>query len=85
MEIESREAVRTFLADLMARKGDTREFSNSDSLVFSGRLQSVDVVEIVLFLEREFGLNFAEIDFDQSRFDSVDEIAALIAENSPAA
>ena len=83
METDSRVRLRSFLAGLMSRKGDTSELSDSDSLILSGRLQSVDVVEIVLFLEQEFRLNFANIDFDQSRFDSVDELAALIAENSP--
>lgn len=85
METDSRASLRSFLAGLMSRKGDSRDFSDSDSLILSGRLQSIDVVEIVLFLEREFRLNFADIDFDQSRFDSVDEIAALIAENAPGA
>jgi hypothetical protein len=35
-------------------------------------------VEIVIFLEEKFGVDFAEIGFDQALIDSVDAIAALI-------
>ena len=52
---------------------DTRGFSDTDSLIFSGRFQSLDVLEIVVFLEERFGIDFSE-GFDQSRLDSVEEI-----------
>jgi acyl carrier protein len=46
-------------------------------LLFSGRLQSVDAVEIVVFLEENFGIDFARIGFDKERIDSIDAIFAL--------
>jgi acyl carrier protein len=71
-------AIRQFIERLLAQKGDQRPFSDSDSLVFSGRLQSVDVVEVVVFLEEQWAIDFAQIGFDQTQFDSVDAIQGLI-------
>ena len=53
------------------------DFSDSDSLLLGGRLQSLDAVEIVVFLEETFGVDFAAIGFDQEKIDSVDAITSL--------
>jgi len=74
--------IREFLQGLLARKGDGQPFSDVSSLVLSGRLQSVDAVEIAVFLETEFGVDFATTGFDQERIDTVDAIAALVEESS---
>jgi acyl carrier protein len=70
-------AIRQFIERLLAQKGDQKPLRDSDSLVFSGRLQSVDVVEVVVFLEEQWGIDFAQIGFDRNQFDSVDAIDAL--------
>lgn len=72
-----RPMVRGMIQELLARNSDSRPFSDQDSLVFSGKLQSVDVLDVVVFLEERFQIDFSE-EFDQSRLDSVDEIVALI-------
>lgn len=61
------------LSEVPTKNGDTRPFTDSDSLILSGRLQSVEVLEIVVFLEENFGMDFSE-GFDQAWLDSVDEI-----------
>jgi acyl carrier protein len=76
--MDHRLAIRQFIERLLAQKGDQRPFSDSDSLVFSGRLQSVDVVEVVVFLEEQWAIDFAQIGFDQTQFDSVEAIHGLI-------
>jgi acyl carrier protein len=76
--VDQREAVRELLQQLLAQKGDNRPFSDSDSLLLGGRLQSVDAVDVVIFLEEKFGIDFAAIGFDESQIDSVDAILALI-------
>ena len=70
--------LREFVKNLLQRKGDRQPFSDHDSLLLSGRLESVDAVEIVVFLEENFGIDFAQIGFDQSLIDSVDAIASLL-------
>jgi len=73
-------AIRKFLQDLLAGKGDRRPFSDDDSMLFSGRLQSVDAVDVAVFLEEKYGVDFAEMGFDQERLDTVNGIAGLIEE-----
>jgi acyl carrier protein len=62
----------------LTRKGDRQPFSDSDSLLLGGRLESVDAVDIVVFLEEKFRIDFAEVGFDQALIDSVDAIDSLI-------
>jgi len=76
--MDHREEIRKYLQELLMQKGDKQPFSDDASLLLSGRLASVDAVEIVVFLEEKFGINFAEIGFDQAMIDSVDAIDSLI-------
>lgn len=69
--------IREFVHNLLVTNGDAEPLSDHDSLFFSGRLQSIDAVEIVVFLEENFGINFAEIGFDREQIDSVDTITVL--------
>lgn len=79
--MNDRAAVRAFLKDLLLKRGDTDEFADTDSLiVLRGRLASVDVLELVVFLEERYKIDFAERGFDQNRLDTIDEIMALIEE-----
>jgi acyl carrier protein len=47
-------------------------------LIISGRLESIDALEIAFFLEERYSVDFAQIGFDQNQLDSVDEIVSLI-------
>ena len=76
--MEEKARIRELVRSLLLNKGDAQPFKDDDSLLLSGRLQSIDAVEIVVFLEQNFGLDFAEIGFDQQQLDSVDAICALI-------
>jgi acyl carrier protein len=76
--MDHREEIRKYLQELLLQKGDKQPFSDDASLLLSGRLASVDAVEIVVFLEEKFGVNFAELGFDQELIDSVDAIDSLI-------
>ena len=76
--MSARAQVREFVENLLRDKSDVQPFTDSDSLIFSGRLQSIDAVEIVVFLEEGFGIDFAEIGFDEQMLDSVNAICALI-------
>ncbi|MGB2671347.1 MAG: acyl carrier protein [Candidatus Acidiferrum sp.] len=76
--MDQKPAIRQFLKDLLATKGDSLPFSDSDSLLLSGRLQSLDAVEVVVFLEEKFAVDFAAVGFDQEKIDSVGAIASLV-------
>jgi acyl carrier protein len=74
------ESIRRVIAAVLADAGDEAPFGDAESLVVSGRLASIDVVNIVVALEQEFGLTIQADDFDPMRFDSVETIAELLAE-----
>jgi acyl carrier protein len=70
--------VRDFIQQLLKQRGDRKPFSDDSSLFRSGRLSSVDSVELVVLLEEKFGIDFAETGFDQNLIDSVEAVAALL-------
>lgn len=85
MDADERVKVRTFIAELLREHDDHDAFANGESLIKAGRLDSLAVVRLVMFLETDFAVDFTRIEFDPQRFDSVDEIAAMIAEARAAA
>jgi acyl carrier protein len=76
--MDRKSSIRKFLQDLLEDRGDNHELNDGSSLFLSGRLQSLDAVEVVMFLEEKFGVDFAVIGFDQAKIDSVDEINSLL-------
>jgi acyl carrier protein len=75
--MDYRAVVRQLVEKLLARRNDKKGFSDADSLFLSGRLQSVDAVEVVILLEEEWGVDFAKIGFEMNLIDNVDAILAL--------
>ena len=74
-----RERVRAYVQKVLKEnKDDTAPFSDGDSLVLSGRLSSLDVVDVLTFLEGEFGFEMDPNEFDQAKFDSVDAIVKML-------
>lgn len=72
--------IRTFLQELLTRRRDKRPFDDDSSLILSGRLSSVEAVEIGVFLEENFGVDFDDVGFDQAKIDSVNLILALVSQ-----
>ena len=60
-----------------------KDLNDDESLILSGLLDSLAVIHIVVFLEKTFNINFAEVYFDQTSFDSVNQILRFIEENQP--
>ena len=76
--MDKRQQIRKLLSDLLLERDDTKPFTDSESLLASGRLDSLNIVAIVVFLETEFGLSIDPSDFDPVKLGSVDEIIALL-------
>ena len=70
--------IRSFLEEILNDKGDSSGFTDQQLLVTEGRLTSLDVMTIVVFLEENYGIDFSDRPFDQNEFDSVDSITALV-------
>ena len=75
---EKRADIQTLFRRLLDQKGDRGVFSDHDSLVLSGRLDSIDVLEVITFLEANFGMSFADDGFDQRELDSVNAVLARV-------
>jgi acyl carrier protein len=75
---ESKAMIREFLQNLLTQKKDMRPFSDDTSLILGGRLDSIDTVDLVLFLETAFGLNFASGGLHREQLDTVNAIEGLV-------
>lgn len=80
--MDTKSEIRALVRGLLDSNGDTGDLADQDSILLSGRLQSINAVEIVVFLEQTYGIDFAEIGFDRDQLDSVDAICALIEKTS---
>ena len=70
--------MRSYVTQRLRMKGDGAPLQDDDLLFTSGRLDSLDAMEIVMRLETDYGINFSDIDFDLTRLDSVASIVELI-------
>lgn len=77
-EIHVRQTIRDYLGKCLAEKGDTGAFVDHELLITNGRLDSLEVVRLVVFLEDTFGVDFSTIDFDKGLLDSLDAIVTLV-------
>lgn len=78
MENIHKQKIRGYLAEALKNQGDKQPLTDNDSLFVSGRLDSVSMMMLVVYLEDEFAVNFKATDFEVGLIDSVDAIALLI-------
>jgi len=78
MTPSERQKLRQFLRERLDEAGDAGELEDGGSLFVSGRLDSLTMTRLVLFLEDAFGVDFSAVDFDIELIDSVDAIRALL-------
>jgi acyl carrier protein len=77
--MNARDQVREYLMKMLRENNnDVSSLSDSDSLVLSGRLSSLDVVDVLMFLEGAFNFEMDPVDFDQAKFDSIDSIVSML-------
>ena len=70
--------IRDFLENLFVQKKDTRPCADDTSLILGGRLDSIDTVELLLFLETTFGVRFASDSFQRENLDTLNAIVAIL-------
>lgn len=70
--------IREYITDVLKRRGDETLFTDDDSLIKTGRLDSMDVMEVAFFLEENFGLDFKDSGVDATQLDSINLIKQLI-------
>ena len=77
---EERTSLRFFFKTLLEEKGGDSEFADDTSLFISGRLDSLAMTNLVMHLEKHFGIDFADVAFDVEMVDSINEIENFIAQ-----
>ena len=64
---------------------DPEALSDEVSLLDSGYVDSTGMMEIILFLEREYGIHIEDQETIPQNLESISRIAAFIARKQPAA
>ena len=78
---EARAAIIGFLDGIRRPEQEVAGIGDDDGLVDSGLIDSLAILEIVAFLESEFGVSFRDTGVDPGRLASVNSILDLIAES----
>jgi acyl carrier protein len=74
----SREKIVRFLGTIKRPDALLDGIADGDGLVDSGLIDSLAMLEIISFLESEFGIDFSETGVDPVEMESIDAILALI-------
>ena len=76
-EVENK--VRTFIEDNFLFRDDRAALSDSESLLDAGLIDSTGILELVAFLESEFGIQMADADIVPANLDSIKTIVAYVS------
>lgn len=71
--------LRATIDTMLADRGHPSPVDDHESLFFSGKLDSLAATEVLLLLERDFGIDLADADFDITQLDTLAQIEALVA------
>jgi len=82
MSTDIRQGLRAYLQQLLTQAMDTQEFSDTDSLFLSGRIDSFSLMQLVMHLEENYQIDFSSVHFEAPLLDTVTDIAAFIQEHS---
>lgn len=77
------ERIRWFLADRFLFDGNA-PIDPTGSLMEAGILDSTGAMELVLFLEEEFGIRVADSELVPENLDSIEKLAAYVARKASA-
>jgi acyl carrier protein len=77
MDLKRQSDLRDFIQQRLVMKGDSAALADNEPLFSSGRLDSLDAVETIMFIESEYGIDFAALHFDLTLLDSIAAIIRL--------
>jgi acyl carrier protein len=80
--MDSLASIRQHITGLLELKGERSDVSDSQPLLPAGLIDSLDVVETVLFLEQNFGVDFSIRAFNPDDFESIESIHGLVESQS---
>lgn len=78
MNLEHKTNLIDFLMRELHHSRRANPIQNDESLFLEGPLNSMNMMNLVLFLEDNFNVNFSNIDFSVELIDTIDRIEALV-------
>lgn len=78
MDATAKLQLREFLMASLADASDRQDFAEDSSLFVSGRLDSLAMTRLVMFLEERFEIDFGKVDFDIDLIDSFNDIQSFV-------
>jgi acyl carrier protein len=78
MNASAKQQLREFIDNALASQADRAGFSDDEALFSSGRLDSFTMMNLVMYLEQTFGIDFANVEFDIELVDSIDAMESLV-------
>lgn len=70
--------IREFVVTELMWGGDPAALDDDTSLIDNGVIDSLGIVKLVLFLEREFGIKVRDEELSPATFDSISSIASFV-------
>ena len=70
-----KEAIRSFIAEKILFRSDGFPYADTVSFLDNGIIDSMNVVELVMFIEEKFGITVDDSDVIPKNFDSVERLA----------
>jgi len=78
MNLEHKTNLIDFLMRELHHSRRAHPIQNDESLFLEGPLNSMNMMNLVLFLEDNFNVDFSNIDFSVELIDTIDRIEALV-------
>jgi|GEM_PF-180270 len=78
MRADTERTVRKFIEENFLFREDRAHIGESESLIEAGLIDSTGVLELVAFLESEFGLRMADAEIVPENLDSIQAIVAYV-------
>lgn len=78
MRIDTERQVRKFIEDNFLFREDRAEVSETESLLEAGLIDSTGILELVAFLEGEFGIRMADAEIVPDNLDSIRTIVGFV-------
>ena len=75
--------IRRFVLTTFLFTEDESALKSDDSLLDQGIMDSTGVLELVAFLEQDFGISIADDELVPENLDSVDRIVAFVGRKQP--
>lgn len=77
-----REKIKTYISENILFSSTGFPYNDSTSFLETGVIDSMNVLELVVFIEENFGITVEDSDFTPDNFDSIDKISDFIARKS---